>query len=307
MKRSPITMLLSFIACVLSFQTQAAISLKHSEHIECASCKTDAQFYEEAKKQSNIIDRYISIMNIDTLQIKKFRASNKSNLVCTPKPKESDEQDELTQNCKLNYTYSINEINISNEDYSNFIDFATAINDIKQLFNQHTILIPTNVVDSGYKLIGASYIETKITNHFNQLSLCEIFVEKTIELLSAGMKIANNSQLNIVIPSLVFSFSDGSTAYAVIDFVDMDDKVHFKFTTLIDANGNTFELNGKNPFKNKDFDISNMSLSSWNSFRSALKIFGMIVPNTNNTQVPRGMVTIKDCSNSSETICITPL
>ena len=111
----------------------------------------------------------------------------------------------------------------------------------------------------------------------------------------------------MVMPSLVFLFADGSSVYAVIDFYDMDDNVHFKFTKLIDANGNQFDLESANPFVSKTYNVSNMSLSSWNAFRSALRTFGLIVPNTNNTQVPKGTVTITDCSNSTETVCRNPL
>lgn len=298
---------LSFIACSFSFQTQAAVSLKDSEHTECASCTTDAQFYEEAKRKSNIIDRYINIMNFDSLQMKKFRASNKSNLICDPNSREPDGRGGFIQDCHWNYTYSIQEVNITSEEYNDFIDLANATNDMRQLVHQRAISIPSTVVSSGYEIIGASFVETKIINHFNESSLKQTFLEKSIVLLSAGMKIANNSNLNIVMPSLVFIFSDGSSAYAVIDFYDMDDNVHFKFTKLIDANGNQFDLGSANPFASKTYDVSNMSLSSWNAFRAALRTFGLIVPNTNNTQVPKGIVTIKDCSNSTETVCRNPL
>lgn len=298
---------LSFIACAFSFQTQAAAGLIDSEHTECASCKTDAQFYEEAKRKSNKIDRYISIMNFDSLQMKKFRASNKSNLVCDPKSKEPDGRGGFIQDCHWNYTYSITEVNATSEEYNDFIDLANATNDMRQLVQQRAISIPSTVVSTGYEIIGASFVETKIINHFNASDLRVNFFEKSVVLLSAGMKIANNSTLNMIMPSLVFLFSDGTTAYAVIDFYDMDDNVHFKFTKVMDANGNQFNLESVNPFVSKKYDVSKMSLSSWNAFRAALSAFGMIVPNTNNLQVPKGIVTIKDCSSSPELICKNPL
>lgn len=166
------------------------------------------------------------------------------------------------------------------------------------------ITIPADIVESGYQLIGASYVQNKVVNHFNQVYLPADPAEKALTVI-ASSKLAAQHLTNS--PFAIFTFADGITAYAAMDFVDMGANIHLKFTKLIDKNGNVFNLASESPFHaSKSYDVAGMSLASWRVFRSALQAYDLIIPGTSDMQVPDGIVTIRDCSSSTDTLCHNP-
>lgn len=167
----------------------------------------------------------------------------------------------------------------------------------------NAIAIPADIVESSYQLIGTSFMQTKVVAHFNQVYLADDSAKKTRMLIAASKHTTKNASA----PFAIFTFADGATAYAVSDFVDMEANIHLKFTKLTDANGNTFNLDSENPFNaTKNYDVTNMSLASWRVFHAALRAYDLFIPGTSNMQVPKGIVTIKDCSSSTEALCKSP-
>ncbi|MDR8522566.1 hypothetical protein [Shewanella fidelis] len=274
-------------------------------HVECESCVSEADFKQAAK--DNAIHRqtvFINVMNINSFEIRKYRVYKNSRTVCDPNGREPDGEGGFIQDCWLETTLEADKVNLTNSEVNNFIDFASASIELKKSMFRATIEIPKEVVENGYELIGASYMETKVVNHFNSLPISRTILHDAILYLSSATKLASNG-LVFNAPAMVFKFSDNSTAYAEIDFIDMNDKLHYKFTKVIDAKGNQIDLQSDNPFP-KRLNVGGLSLTSWQSLHSAFKAYGLAVRGATTKIVPRGTVTVIDCSGSTETVCKNP-
>ncbi|WP_394230951.1 hypothetical protein [Shewanella colwelliana] len=291
---------------LLFLSTISAPSLAiDSIHVECSTCTTETQFYNAAKNEAKNTTRFINIMNFKNYELRKFRASKTANKVCED-DREPDGRGGFIQICKWEYDYAIVSAPITNEELYLFTDLADSVNDANKYYTQRSIEIPSTIVTSGYELIGAGYKQTKVTTYFNQLPLKDSILEKLVVVAGSASKIVSTG-IKFEMPALVFTFSDGVKAYAEIDFVDMDDQTHFKFTKLIDPNGNPIDLTKSNPFTEKYYNFSKTSLSSWRVFRSALNAYDLRIIGSSNNTVPTGTVAITDCSGrsptGSDTIC----
>lgn len=275
-------------------------------HVECKSCVSDAQFVQAAK--DNAIHKqtvFINVMNIDNYEMRKYSVYKNSRTVCDPKSREPDGEGGFIQDCWLEKTLTANEVKLTNNELNDFVDFASALIALRKSVAQRSIAIPDTVVPTAYDLIGASFRQTRVIDHFKSLPVTQNILESTVMYAHAGAKIFSTG-FTFNAPAILFTFSDGSKAFAEFDFYDLDDNVHYKFTKVLDANGNQIDLTAQNPFP-KIMDVSNLSLTSWQSLLSAFKAFGLAVRGADTKIVPRGTVTWIDCSSSTETVCRNPL
>ncbi|MBW8186158.1 hypothetical protein [Shewanella nanhaiensis] len=123
----------------------------------------------------------------------------------------------------------------------------------------------------------------------------------------SATQITSTSNIKINARPLVFNLADGSMAYAMLSFIDMDNVVHLKFTELHDTSDNVIMLNNKeNPFST-EFKTVNVSQASWKILLESFKGHGLAVDVSSGASVSQGIFTVIDCSNSTETVCRNPL
>ncbi|MBW8186159.1 hypothetical protein [Shewanella nanhaiensis] len=133
-----------------------------SFHIECETCVTESQFTQAARDSA--IHRetvFINVMNIDNYKINKYSVYKNSKTVCDPNGKEPDGEGGFIQDCWLEETLTAYQVNLTNTELNAFRSFADLQNDMTAI-SQSSIEVPENVIDNGYKLIGASFNETAI-------------------------------------------------------------------------------------------------------------------------------------------------
>lgn len=276
-------------------------------HIECENCVTESQFIQVAKDHAVYRESVnINVMNFANYKIEKYRVYSNSITVCDPNGREPDGEGGFIYDCWFEKTLTATKISTSNTELNAFIDYATLQNDIRNIISQRSIEIPDTVVGSGYELLGASFRQTAVTNHFRNMPVHSTLFERFIMYTSAGTKMVS---VGVVLnaPPLVFTFSDGTKAYADIEFYDMDDNLHIKFIKVVDAKGNVALLQGnKNPFSNL-FNPQGTSATTWAVLREAFKAFGLAVDIRLGATVPSGIFRIIDCTGSTEVICRNPL
>lgn len=276
-------------------------------HVECSNCLDDSQYVKVAK--DNAINRqtiYVNVMNFDNYEMRKFRVYKNSKTVCDPNSREPDGEGGYIQDCWVERTLTADPVTLTSIESSTFIDFANSYNDFKKALKSSPLTVPDNVVPSAYNLIGASFLHTKVVDHFKSSNDPEsVFIKATILAQSGTAIVEAGIKLNT--PAIVFTFSDGSKAYALFRFYDGKDNYHLTFFLVIDKNGNQIELTDKvNPFP-KFMDMNNIPLSSWQTLYEAFKAYGLAVPGSTSKIVPSGTVTIVDCANKVETVCRNPL
>lgn len=276
-------------------------------HIECNTCVTEAQFVQAAK--DNAIHRetiFVNVMNLENHEIKKYKVYKNSKTVCDPNGREPDGEGGFIRDCWLEKTLTADKVNLTNTELNAFINYADLQNDLRKIISQRSIIIPDTVVGSGYELVGASYKQTTVSNYFRELPIHSTLAERMVHYASVGTKIVSAGVV-LNAPPLVFTCSDGTKVYADIEFYDMDDNLHLKFIKVIDANGNQANLQSKTVPFSKFFDAKGTSLTTWKVLLEAFKAYGLAVDVSNTATVPKGVVTITDCSNSTETVCRNPL
>ncbi|MFV7707172.1 hypothetical protein [Shewanella algae] len=293
---------LGFFAVVSMSTSALAIE---SYHVECNSCASEEQFNKVAKDEAiHGKTIFVNVINYHNYEFRKYKVTKTQKNVCDPKSREPDGEGGFIQDCKVIRTHTATKVELTNEELNALMSFATSYNDYKSVVKQYATAIPDTVVPSAYDLIGASYNHTKVVNYFKSQRDLRTFTERfiaqadhTTDLISNGIK--------ITAPSIVFSFSDGSKAYAEVDFYDMDDNLHYKFTKVIDANGNQIDLKAQNPFP-KLMDVSNLSLQSWQTLYGAFRAYGLAVVGETTKIVPRGTITITECNGGTANMCRHP-
>ncbi|BAJ03525.1 hypothetical protein [Shewanella violacea] len=269
-----------------------------SVHVECDTCVTDAEFITAARTEAvNNKTIFVNVMNFENYELKKFKTTKDYYTEC-----KEEREGQICHKTYRTYTYVIS---VTNSELNLFTDLADSINDARKYYSQRSIEIPSTVVGSGYELIGAGYIKTKVTTYFNQMPLKNSILEKAIVVAGSASKIISTS-IKFEAPALVFSFADGVKAYAIVDFVDMDDQTHFKFIKLIDKNGNIIDFTKSNPFSEKTYNFTGITLASWQVFYTALNAYSLTVSGSSSRIVPRGTVTIVVCSGGASDPCKNP-
>ncbi|WP_282167790.1 hypothetical protein [Shewanella japonica] len=276
-----------------------------SYHVDCKTCVTEAQFTQVAKDNAIFRENiYLSITNFENYEIRKYKVFKNSKTVCDPNGREPDGEGGFIYDCWLEKTLTADKVNLTNTELNLFTDLADGYNDLNQAISRRSIEIPKEVLPSGVDVIGSNKGKLLIS-HYNSLDFTDISIISKYFVVAEAFTKAISLGVTIKAPALKFTFSDDSEAYAIFDFVDSDLVAHFKFTKII-VDGIEIDLTKDNPF-NKTYDVSGMSLTSWQSLVTAFKAYGLAVNVANTSTVPKGTVTIIDCSNSTETVCRNPL
>ncbi|WP_299569574.1 hypothetical protein [uncultured Shewanella sp.] len=286
----------------LLFSSVTSVSSLAADSIiaECATCETDSQFYTAARRNAVLNQTLsINIINFENYEFRKFRVSKSSSIECEY-DREPDGEGGRQQICRKKYQYSTIPTSITNKELNQFTDLADAMNDARKYYSQRSIAIPSEVVESGYELIGAGYVKSRVTDHFNSMPLKRSILEKAVIAGAAASSMVEVGGIKFSMPALVFTFSDGVKAYATLDFYDMDDNAHFKFTKLIDKNGNIIDFTKSNPFVEKTYTFEGMSVASWSVFFKAMSAYGLTVRGASSKVVPRGSVTVVVCRSGDK-------
>jgi len=302
MQLNKTTLLGLLFSSIISAPTLAIESI----YTECKTCETDNQFDMNAKNNSILNNSiFVNVMNFENNEIRKFKALKSSYRQCSD-DNEPNGKDGRTKICQTRYNYSVTPESLTSLELNKFDNLASEIIDLKLFVSSHKIKIPKAVVESGYQIIGTSYIETKAETYFNNLPLKDGYKEKVISTGIAASMLIGTGHLKLNFPPVVFEFSDKIKAYAAFDFYDMDDQIHFTFTKIVDANGNEFDLTKPNPFSTKTYNFSGVSKTSWSQLYAVLNAYGLGVRGASESLIPKGTVTIIPCSNCKDDICKSP-
>lgn len=302
MKFTKITLLTLVFSLIISIPALAIDSI----YTKCTTCQTDAQFYTHAKANSilnkNII---VNVMNFKNKKIRKFKVLKNSYKQCSD-DKAPNGRTETTEICSAKYKGSVIPISLTSLELNNFDILADNINDLQLLVSSHPIKIPKTVVESGYEIIGAGFIQTRAMTYFNDMPLKDIYLKKIISTGISAKRLIDAGIMEFEFPQLVFEFYDGVKAYPAFDFYDMDGQVHFNFIKAVDANGNAFNLTKSNPFSDEIHNFDGISKDSWAVLHFALNAYGFDVQGTSKSIPPTGTAVIVACSNENNASCNNP-
>lgn len=278
-----------------------------SYHVECDSCVTEAQFTQVAK--DNAIHRehiYLSVMNFENYEIKKYIVFKDSKTVCDPNGREPDGEGGFIYDCWLEKTLTADKVNLTNAELNLFTDLADTTNYLNQAISQRAVEVPIVVLPSGLDIISPSDNGSKVISYYDSLSLFDTSVVSKFFIALDVFTKTISTGITFNAPAVKFTFSDNTVAYAVFDFIDSDGFAHLKFIKITGKNGLVIDLKKVNPFTD-NYDVSGMSPTSWQSLLTAFKAHGLAVNIADTSRVPKGTITIIDCSNSTETVCRNPL
>lgn len=271
------------------------------------SSVTEAQFIQSAK--DNAINRatiYVNVMNFENYEIEKYRIYKNSKTVCDPNGREPDGEGGFIHDCWLEKTLTAEKINLTNTELNLFTDLADGVNELKKEISQRSIEVTIDVLPSGFDIAAASYKGERVINYYDSLSYFDSSIASKYLIAFDALFKTVSVDITMNAPAVKFTFSDKTEAYAVFDFVNSDGVAHFKFIKIIGENGLEIDLTKDNPFK-KNYDVSGISLTSWQSLLTEFKAYGLAVDVANTATVPKGIITIIDCSKSPGYECKNPL
>jgi hypothetical protein len=290
------------IALVLGVSAQSAYA---SEEIytDCNTCSTDSEFTRAARSQSELNSTVVvHVMNMHEILYKKIQVTKTSSIECE-QLNEPDGRGGKLKICRRNFKYHALNLTVENQELSDFTDYALAYNAAKDYFSQRSIEIPATVADTAFDLVDNSYAQGLVVNHFNNNSAFQdVYKEKLVTVVGTLSKMVNGVP-TLTAPPLVFSFPDGTLAYAVLDFVDLDNQYHFTFIKIADGY-NSLDLTKSNPFTGS-YTFTNMSQSTWTKFFETITRLGLAVQGGSASSIPRGTVTIVAMCSSGK-VCPSP-
>jgi hypothetical protein len=290
------------IALVLGASAQSVYASDETVSY-CSSCTTDENYMSFSRSLAPENGSVIThIFNMPEFGYKKYRSSKTGYIECEYND-EPDGRGAKQQICRQRYTYTTTELSISNQELSDFTNYALAYNDAEKFFLQQAIEVPRILTGTAFDLVENSNAQGKVISYFNNnVSLKDSFREKFVTIIGSASKIVNNAT-TLNAPPIVFSFSDNTLAYAVLDFVDTDDQYHFKFIKIKDGN-NSLDLKKSNPFT-KIYTFNHMSQESWSVFFRALQVLGLTVRGATESLIPKGTVLIVPICDSGK-VCPHP-
>ncbi|EKT4488959.1 MULTISPECIES: hypothetical protein [Shewanella] len=290
----------NLFSCIMLSTISISAFAIETKTVECEKCETDYQFLTAAKREAVLnVSTIVNVLNYKNYELRKFDILKRNHIECEY-DNEPDGRGGKTKICREKSTYKVSNPPISNDELTSFINYAETYNNAQKFFLQHAIEVPSDVVSSGYELIGNTSKQWDVTRQLTESSYSQNFSEKFLSLIVGKASLFKNGYLNLGMPPIVFSFSDGIKAYAVIDFIDMDGVEHFKFLKLVDAENNVIDLSSNNPFQGRLFVIGeSMTVQSWSTLLTALNAYGLMVPGASSRIVPRGTVKIVPICSSS--------
>ncbi|WP_299569570.1 hypothetical protein [uncultured Shewanella sp.] len=242
------------------------------------------------------------IFNMPNIAYKKYRGSKTGYVECE-NVHELDGEGGRQQICRKKYKYVITEMPLTNQQLSDFTAYALDYNDTEKLFQERAVEVPRIVQGTAFDLIQNSYAQGKVIYYFNNNApFSKYYSEKMAVVLGSYSKVLNNVPTASV-PPIAFRFDDDTIAYAVLDFVDSDDKFHFKFIKIEDKY-NFIDLREKNPFTGS-YTFVNFSQSAWSAFLTALNHSGLMIRGAKESIIPEGTVTIVPLCSSGK-VCPQP-
>jgi hypothetical protein len=290
---------LFILFCIPFYSNSAnAIDLVYTE---CSTCKTTSEFTIAANYKGvvgkNIL---VNVMNFANYEMRKFNVYKTTHIECEYDT-EPDGYGESLQICRRKNYYSTVEQQIPSGEFSDFYDLADAVNYSKKFVASYSITVPKDVVETGWQLIGTTYMQTRVLDYFTNSPIQKDFAVKSLTILTSASKIVKTS-IQFEMPAMVFVFSDGSKVYVTAQSYDLDDNVHFKFEKLVDVDGNVVKMDKLNPFTDqKVFSFVN-SLSAYKAFLNILGAYSLTI--TNLTPLPSGQVIVTVCDSSK--VCLHP-
>ncbi|UJF21671.1 hypothetical protein [Shewanella sp. OMA3-2] len=230
-------------------------------YLECNTCTTQSQLVNFAKTNARLNTTVVMhVINLNHILYEKYLVTKTKSFEC-----EQNNQSDITTDkspvCQNVYHYKTISQSVDKQDLTDFTHYALAYNETKDFFNQSAIEIPNNITTSAFELIGNSYAQGLSVDYFNNSLQKSALYKEKLTKWAEGISSKISTSITVKPPSIVFTYSDGTLAYAVVDFVDMDGQYHFKFTTIEDSN-NRFDLTKTNPFGDY-YTFSDMRLESW--------------------------------------------
>lgn len=294
-----------FLSCAFLLTVFANSAAATGLLVDCSDCDSDDDFLNAAYTQA-IENEWLTVYvgNLISLELKKYQ-------VFTGYTKECDSSNEpdgeggqgVCRNVKF---YNDIEENPSSDEYASFVLVADQTNKTKDLLSINSVVVPTEVVETAWEIVNASYIETKLSTYFKSAAFYDNVAENLLILAKSSTSVISNFVVNFSKPQIKFTFSDGSIAYAIATNFSygsgMDDSFELKFVSIIDADGNVLDLT-----KNKLFEVGTIynftaaGAKGYSLFLVQLQVRNITI--TNGSATPSGRVTIIDCPND---VCPNP-
>jgi hypothetical protein len=284
---------------LLGVMTFSVSTLASQEiYLECNTCTTHSELVNFAKQNARSNATIVMhVINLNDILYEKYLVTKTKSFECEQNHK-SEIPTDKSPVCQNVYHYKTTSQSIDKKDLTDFTNYALAYNETKKFFTQSAIEIPSSMVTSAFELIDNSYPQGLSVDYFNNNLPSSALYKEKLTSWSTGISNKITTSIAVKPPSLVFTYADGTLAYAALDFVDIDGQYHFKFTTIKEGN-NSLDLTKTNPFGD-NYTFTNMSLESWGVLLEKLSLHDLAVSNTTKMIVPSGNVSIVSICATSE-------
>lgn len=270
----------------------------------CETCITDQQYMTHARSLVNKDEtKVVHIFNMSEYGYKKYNITRTSYIECEY-DNEPDGRGGRQQICRRQFKYSTAELVVSNQELSEFTEFALVYNDTAKFLKQNSIEVPSIVSDTAFDLVGDTYTQNAVILYLQHGNSFEAILDR-LHSYAGGVSRLVTTPIMVNSPIIAFKFSDGTFAYAILDFVDSDGKLHFKFIKIQDASGNSLDLRKDNPFP-ASYTFINMSQDSWEAFFRAMQRLGLTVRGASESIIPKGIVRIVHICGDNTNPCPSP-
>jgi len=294
-----------------SFVLSALVSMpamaERTKFVECETCQTTSQMASAARKEALPYKwSYISIMNFANQEIVKFKVMKYRVKRCESEG-EPDGRGGTQQYCRYSNRYYNHPQNISSLEYQHFNELARAITEAKKYSTaQYSIKVPRTTAETGWELIHASYMQSRLIDLMYEKDNGKAFVEKSLIALEAASKLTGAAAIDFKAPAIRFDFSDGSRVYAQVNFVTVDGEIDFKFLTLYDQHGNKIAVEQKISAGDKFYFVPAEKNRDFEVFKSIINSMGLAIFNNNHTVIntPSGSVIVSVCPSGK--VCPSP-
>lgn len=270
---------------------------------DCEDCTSAADFVSAAHTQA-IENEWSTVYvgNLRSLELKKYQVFEGYTKECDY----SDPEPDVIGGsgiCRKVKFYNDIEETVSSEDYNNFLLVAQQANKTKDVLSTQSVTVPSEVAESAWEIVNASYVETKLSHHFKSELFYENFSDNLLILAKSALSVVTNFYVNFDKPQIKFTFSDGSVAFAVASNFSygIADSFELKFVSIVDADSNKLDLTKNEIFNvGQTYSFTDGNEKGYSTFLMFLSIYNLTI--TNASSVPSGVVTIMSCPNK---ICPT--
>ena len=292
---------------LLSAVLSSPVKAEYTKFVECQACETPSQMATAARKEALLYKwSYISVMNFAKNDIAKFKVMKYRVESCESEG-EPDGRGGVQEYCRYSNEYYTHPQNISSLEFQHFNELARAINEAQKYTTaQYSIKVPRTTAETGWELMHASYMQSRLINLMYEKDDGKAFVEKSLIAIEAASKLSGAAAIDFKAPAIRFDFSDGSKVYAKVNFVTIDGEIDFKFLTLYDQHGNKIEVDGKISAGDKFYFVPAKSTKDFETFQKIVNSMGLAIFNNNHTMinVPSGTIIVSNCPSGE--VCPSP-